>query len=542
MTNRLVKYIVAAIAVCQLSSCTDSFLKEYSQDLSRVQDTDDLNELLVGDCLLPKGLCYYQSSSTYVENPNYAILHFLGDELTENLDMQAENDIFGYRKTFYPYYTWQPNVYMDIEGKTTLDSNEDTYWTLAYTKINNCNMVMEAADELTPTSEEDKMKLRRIKGEAAFLRAFYYLTLANLYGMPYAPSTAQSELAVPLKTSGDVEDKEFERATVAQVYAQIVEDLNEAEQLMTGNTESLSIYHASLEAVYILRSRVALYMQDWSTAATYAQKALDKNDYLQSTLSLNADTYPISKDNKEVVFSNGSSCFGNLIFARPKADPSDYYYFDDYSPVWSISDDLYDLYEDNDSRKTTYITMDDDLYSYKPTYHKIDNSRNSYGVYKTVSDVFSIRTAEAYLNMAEAKAEMDQDAEACLWLDKLRNQRIEGNTPLNLTGEELVNFIRDERERELCLEGHRWFDLRRYSVDTKYPYAKEITHSITYIYWSSAVYDNVKEYTKYYRLEKNDAAYVLDIPKKEREFQPSLGRNIRPERKPIETVLYDDDF
>lgn len=36
-------------------------------------------------------------------------------------------------------------------------------------------------------------------------------------------------------------------------------------------------------------------------------------------------------------------------------------------------------------------------------------------------------------------------------------------------GEDLVNLIRDERRRELCFEGHRWFDLRRYAVNPKYP-------------------------------------------------------------------------
>lgn len=532
MTNRISTYIVAVLAACQLSSCTDGFLKEYSQDLSRVQTTDDLNELLVGDCYMPKGL--YGTST--LENPNYALLHFLGDELQENLLMEDDNDVNSLRQAMFPYYTWQQNVYSDIKGKTTLTSDEDQYWTLAYTKINNCNMVLEAAKDLTVVSDEDKMKLRRIQGEALFLRAFYYLTLANLYGKPYSPATAQTTLIVPLKTSGNVENREFTRATAAEMYGQIVADLKEAEQMMQNNTEVLSIYHANIDAVYILRSRVALYMQDWQTAADYAQKALGINDNLQSTIGMAEDTYPISKENKEVVYSNGSSCFGNMIYARPKASTDSYR---DYRPVWIVSDDLYGLYANNDSRKYTYITTEDDLYDHQPTYHKIDNSRASYNVYKTVSDVFSIRTAEAYLNMAEAEAELGQDVEACRWIDKLRNKRIEDNTPVNLSGEELVNFIRDERARELCFEGHRWFDLRRYSVDAKYPYSKEIVHTFTLLSYSSDDYMYIREYTKHFRLEKNDDAYVLDIPKLEKDFQPSLGSNPRPARQAFETTLYE---
>lgn len=539
MTHRILKYIVAALAICPLASCTDGFLKEYSQDLSRVQTVSDLNELLVGDCYLPKGLYRYEGYQYYVDNPNYAVLHFLGDELTDNLSSEEENDVMDARETYFPYYTWQQNAYVDVKGKSTLTSDEDNYWTLAYEKINNCNMVLESADGLSPQSDTEKMQLRRVKGEAYFLRAFYYLTLVNLYGKPYAPSTAQTDLAVPVKTSGNVEDKEFSRATVAAVYDQIIADLNEAEKQFDGNTEKLSIYHANMEATYILHSRVALYMQDWQTAADYAKKALDKDDYLQTTIGMGSDVYPISKDNQEVVYSNGSSCFGNLIFSKPKADPEDE---DDYRPVWIVSDDVYDLYADNDSRKTTYVTTEDDLFDHHPTYHKIDNSRASYNIYKGVSDVFSIRTAEAYLNMAEAKAQLGEDGEACKWLDKLRDTRISDNTPLHLSGEELVNFIRDERERELCFEGHRWFDLRRYSVDARYPFSKEIVHTYTSLSFSYDTYSYVKEYTKHYRLEKNDAAYVLDIPRLERDFQPSIGSNPRPERPAFETTLYDEQY
>ena len=522
------------MATTMLSACTSDFMKEYSQDLSRVQSTDDLNELIMGDCLLPKGLFKYSGSTFSYQNPNYAVLHFMGDEIQENLNMEGLNDILGVRNTYFPYFTWQQNVYIDYKGKTTLKSSELTYWSLAYEKINNCNMVIEAADELSVTSDLDKMKLRRIKGEARFLRAFYYLTLANLYGKPYAPSTASTTLTVPLKTSGKVENSDFTRASAADMYAQIAADLEQAEQDYEGNTESLSIYHASLDAIYILRSRVALYMQDWQTAETYAKKALDKNDFLQSTIGMNESTYPISSDNAEVIYSNGASCLGNMLYCCPGRESG----WEDYRPVYTISDDLYNLYESNDSRKACYITTQDDPTNNAPTYHKINNSEASAGTYKSVSDVFSIRTAEAYLNMAEAEAQLGKDSEACKWLDKLRNKRIEGNTPLSLTGQQLVYFTRDERERELCLEGHRWFDLRRYMVDGKYPYSKEITHTMTVVKYEDWEY--VVDHTSYYTLKKNDDAYTLDIPIEERDFQPSIGSNPRPVRNAVKTVTPND--
>ena len=82
--------------------------------------------------------------------------------------------------------------------------------------------------------------------------------------------------------------------------------------------------------------------------------------------------------------------------------------------------------------------------------------------------------------------------------------------PITESGESLVTLIRAERQRELCLEGHRWFDLRRYTVCEKYPYSKTITH--------------------YYVLQKNDPAYTLALPQEVRDFQNSLGPNNRPVR------------
>ena len=61
-------------------------------------------------------------------------------------------------------------------------------------------------------------------------------------------------------------------------------------------------------------------------------------------------------------------------------------------------------------------------------------------------------------------------------LNMLRSKRYKnGETEkITATGQELANLIRDERRRELCFEGHRWFDLRRYAVSPRYPYKKEI--------------------------------------------------------------------
>ena len=146
-----------------------------------------------------------------------------------------------------------------------------------------------------------------------------------------------------------------------------------------------------------------------------------------------------------------------------------------------------------------------------------------------------LRNAEAYLNMAEACAMMGtQDGLANQYLNALRRTRIKDYVDQTYAGEQLVNEIRNERRKELCFEGHRWFDLRRYTVSDPYPYTKRIfrrycSYETTSPYANNAVYD--------YVLEENDAAYTLDIPKNVKEFDTTpMPGNERPERVPLETV------
>ena len=94
------------------------------------------------------------------------------------------------------------------------------------------------------------------------------------------------------------------------------------------------------------------------------------------------------------------------------------------------------------------------------------------------SDFFLLRLPEVYLNKAEALAMLEKTTEAIETIQTLREQRVKTGTlgDLQLSGEELVNYIRNERRLELTFEGQRWFDLRRYAVCPKWPFQKEIHH------------------------------------------------------------------
>ncbi|MDE6449455.1 MAG: RagB/SusD family nutrient uptake outer membrane protein, partial [Muribaculaceae bacterium] len=151
------------------------------------------------------------------------------------------------------------------------------------------------------------------------------------------------------------------------------------------------------------------------------------------------------------------------------------------------------------------------------------------------STTFLLRTPEADLNYAEAMAYIGKDAEARTMLDKFLKTRMSAYDIQDLTGNQLIDFIREERAREFLLEGHRWFDLRRYTVCEPYPWSKTITHE--FLFYGN--YDIA--YIERYVLEKNDPAYTLPIPRAIRNFQLSLGNNMRPDRVANKYIPEEDD-
>ena len=83
-----------------------------------------------------------------------------------------------------------------------------------------------------------------------------FFLLVNVYGKQYDARTAGTDLGVPLMLEGDI-NKQEARATVAQVYERIFEDLNEALTLLTEDMPRYA-HIPGRAAAYALRSRVWL--------------------------------------------------------------------------------------------------------------------------------------------------------------------------------------------------------------------------------------------------------------------------------------------
>ncbi len=500
-------------------SCGD-FLEEYSQDKDYVRTWKDLNELLIGDCYLP--VTTY-SEQNLVASPG-AFISLLADEVDECQINSFLMNGDGREKAF-GYFTWQQRVGQNENYTDYFVENET--WITIYKKINIANNILASADDVSCRTDEEQLGVHKVKGEAHFLRAFYYFWLANVYAKPYNPATSATDLCIPIKTSNVVEDIKFTRQTVEEVYQQILLDLTEAEKhLCAYKMPKKSIYRADSTACHLLQSRVYLYMQNWEKAAEYAKKVLNEHP---SLMNLNTETGKFSiKSNVENIFSMG----GNTVYGM----------FCNCCQAFTVSNELYNSYSANDMRKKLWFWRKDTFTGLikvpAGTMEKTNPNANSYyyDMYiwnkeqQEVSDIFLFRSAEAYLNYAEAQAYMGNEQEAISAINMLRANRISTDTEysLNVSGDKLIKSIRRERMMELALEGHRWFDLRRYSVCCILPESKQIVHEWTY--YSSHTQSKAIERHRFI-LEEYDAAYTLPIPQEVIIFNTGMENNIRPWRE-----------
>ena len=529
LKNKIIALCLCSIALC---SCED-FLDPSSTSEFVPKDANSLNELLLGEA--------YPRND--IDGMNI-FLNLLDDDITA-MPYQTPQDGFDANR-FLAAYTWQPDMFKMMEEAGYSNTNMYEQY---YELILGANAVIDYIDQVN----DEKQNINYVLAQAYALRGFLYFKLVNIFGQPI--NSQPDALGVPLKLNSGVENTEnaLARRTVKDVYAQVINDLKEAERLyetLPADKQFAKDYRTSLPMVQLLLSRVHLYQENWSDAASYAHKVMTNSNFklldLNVVETLTEEGYPFYKtyhaysESSEVIWVYGSvSDMGSWVMSYAgTSNPKDnnrvmHAYF-------KASDDLMETYEDTDLRKERYIikkaVRDErgiDIWT-PMAIGKLsvnipqDNGVSLNNFYKPISGsgVFgrSLRLSEAYLNYAEAKAMMYQmgtDAngatEAQDALDELRVKRYAANDfkSLDITdAEELIQFVRNERRRELCFEDHRWYDLRRWGM-------KEIKH----VWYNDA---NTKST---FTLTQGDKGYTVPIPDEAMDLNAALKQNELPAKR-----------
>lgn len=247
------------------------------------------------------------------------------------------------------------------------DAELEGIWKNMYNGIDRANALL--ANLHKPAMDEDKRKI--IRGEALFLRGYYYFMLVqNFGGVPLVllPTASPQSIEMP-------------RSSVAEVYAQIVKDMEESENLVQPIRTLGFGGRINKSAVRGILARVNLYMAGYplndvsryAEASKWAKKVIDDTeaahalnpDYKNIFIRYANDTYDVAESIWEAEFSgstaNSNNTFGNIgsLIGLPSANATIGVSYG----MHQVTAKLYRKYEGGDDRRDWNIST----FSYNAT-------------------------------------------------------------------------------------------------------------------------------------------------------------------------------
>jgi hypothetical protein len=377
-----------------------------------------------------------------------------------------QSDLLGANSSTYLVWDGTFSQWRNMYRKS-LNRNESTVsgkWIVAYRAINLCNNVLANLDKIEDADESD-----RVEGEAKFIRGVLLFELVRFYAQPYGFTVGSTHPGVPIVITPvqTYEDITFPaRATVNAVYTSILDDLEDARDLLEEGTAGANRGLATSTNASAFLARVYLSMKDWASAAAEATTVIDVfgPDALNTTprACFNNPGYT-SEDVfmiRQNLYSNAGSANNGIttFFASmPGLGRGDVRIQSAQLALFEPGD-LRGGIEDNPNAKV--INEITKMYYWGYGTRAGYRRTTKWGDYKT--NVPVIRLAEMYLTRAEANF-MDATAIGDTPLNDLNKIRARANASLIAdAGDITLDIIKLDRYKELCFEGHALHDLKRW--------------------------------------------------------------------------------
>jgi starch-binding outer membrane protein, SusD/RagB family len=332
-------------------------------------------------------------------------------------------------------------------------------WNAAYAAINRINVVV---DGVQKSSLSDDIKSQYI-AEGRFLRGLAYFSLATLYARPYWDGNGDKPGVIiytePQLTSG-INDKA--RSTVAETYAQILSDLDYAEQNLplSYSDASMNVYKAHRNAAIALKTRVYLSMRRYQDVITEANKIVSQAAPFTATTGVQQRLATSIVD----VFRPGMTAENIFSFPFTELDlPGTQNSLNQYFSPSGTPDKGNGDYALNTAAGSIVAS----------TAWSATDARRAFNIDKSgqtwlrkwtenTDDVPVIRYAEVLLNLAEALARTNGlDTRAVALLNAVRQRSDAAAVLAPASADALIEAILLERRIELLGEGFRSIDLVR---------------------------------------------------------------------------------
>ncbi|MDB4887318.1 MAG: putative outer membrane protein [Gemmatimonadetes bacterium] len=342
--------------------------------------------------------------------------------------------------------TWAGTFqYLDEIGRNVIkaDNTEVTaLWTQIYRQVARTNVILDQVPKVASISPALRDS---IMGQAYFMRALDYHNLVKFWGgvpMPLVPAADPNEA------------RAYTRATVPEVYAQILSDLNKAQSLVVASTNTRTVNPMAIRAI---RARVLFYKAsspgnttaaaDYAAALTEAEAVLAGRDAL-------TEAYP------NLFSATGANTtediFRIIYFGSVETSSLGNYYLSSGRHELTPTAELNAAYSAGDARKTWNIRTTG--VAIRP----LEGAK--YRTRPSTEHVHVIRLAEVMLIKAEVLARQNNLGGAVAEYNKVRVRAGLAPHVLNVdvtTQADVILAIEKERRLELFAEGDRWPDLVR---------------------------------------------------------------------------------
>jgi starch-binding outer membrane protein, SusD/RagB family len=349
--------------------------------------------------------------------------------------------------TLATHYKW--SQYPDMNSSATNNINNN--WTQGYQIVRTCSFAIEKAEEFR---SQDPAKADNIRAEALAIRALVHFVLVNIFAQPFGYTTDASHTGIPYVNTSDWKQPAY-RHTVAEVYENIISDLNNALPLFKSGV--ISVLSMNRNAAKALLARICLFKGDYQTAKNLAKEVGN------AVPIMTGSNYP----SKLFTLQESEALF-QLLPAYSGVNNSIYqtnfqgrYYYAGSSTLFLATGDIANLLKQNpQDLRANWIksggTGKDTITKY-PLNIIPGFTPTSASYYQTL-----FRSSEMYLTAAEAYANLSSEDSARFYLNAIRKRAIPTAVPVMATGQQLLDTIYIERRKELAFEGLRMFDLLRW--------------------------------------------------------------------------------
>lgn len=447
--KNVVSYIAILTLILGLGSCSDFLDRDSSNEISQ----DDLYKTVEGAEMALTGLYSKLSDYSYLGQNMLVVPEFKSGNIKFNPALGGSSIN---RTQFVASYEFS-------HVAQELDSDDDVihnFYQYLYDYLYQANNIIEKVPGV-PTSNVAKRD--QILGEALAIRAMLHFDLTRLYAQPYIYGKNGRHWGVVNLTQNISFLDQPARARLYENYDQIIEDLTLAIDLMKAPRKgSIREAYFSAEAAKALLARVYLYKGDWLMAKEYADQVIKSGAYRLTDNWNLVMAWQQSQPSMEDIFmidlSNMTSALISEIYGIESTGvfqngQLDVVYKTERAAV--ATSDLLALYDEGDVRLQLFANSSPTNADSPKITRKFSNA--------SLKERFTpvIRLAEIYLIRAEASAELGQNVQARSDLNTIRKRANPNASNIISSGEALIEEIMKERRRELCFEGHTYFDLIR---------------------------------------------------------------------------------